>query len=104
VAKAATTTTSVAGTETTLADGDQPTSNDGSVDSTVADGTTDGTDTDAQSSDGVTEVTVAEGVEELAEVARSADGPRLPVPGLLAIALLVVGAAVVAWFVTRRRS
>ena len=100
VAKAATTTTSVAGTETTLADGDQPTSNDGSVDSTVADGT----DADASSGDGVTEVTVADGVDDLAEIARSADALRMPAPGLLAIAFLVIGAAVVAWFMTRRRS
>lgn len=101
VGKAAPTTTAADGaTATTLVNGDQPTSNDGSSDSTVSDGT----NTDASSEDGVTEVTVADGVDDLAEVARSADGRRIPSPVLLAIALLVIGVAVVAWFTTRRRS
>lgn len=100
LAKIATTTTAVAGAATTLADGDQPTSNDGSVDTTAADAT----NTEAPSSDGVTEVTVAEGVDELAEVARSADNRWVPVPGLFSIGLLVIAVAVVAWFTTRRRS
>lgn len=53
---------------------------------------------------GVTEVTVVDGVDDLADVARSADHQWVPVPGMLAIALLVVGAAIVAWIATRRRS
>lgn len=53
---------------------------------------------------GVTEVTVAGDVDELADVARSADDRWVPVPGMLALAVLVVGAAAIAWFATRRRS
>ena len=66
--------------------------------------TTASPDTETSSDDGVTEVTVADGVDDLAEVARSADNRWVPAPGLLAIAVLVVGGAVVAWMATRRRS
>lgn len=54
---------------------------------------------------GATEVTVADDVDELADVARSADDRWVPVPGMLGIAAIVVGAAgVIGWLTTRRRS
>ena len=83
---------------TTAPAGSEPTT------TSVEGATTTSPDTETSSDSGVTEVTVADGVDDLAEVARSADNRWVPVPGLLSIGLLVIAAAVVAWFTTRRRS
>lgn len=82
---------------TTVAPGDAVT---GDTSTTVADGTA---TTVTATADGVTEVTVTDAIDELAQVARSADRRTLPSPGVLAIAALVLGVAIVAWVATRRR-